>query len=94
MSTIFWRKKRYSLTKARKGIEHLESCYPPYTAGSHNICYVVITFSPEEVGNPNAYRGQADGNEAGSHCSDLESQVLSGGAATALFQIIVARQEC
>ena len=51
-------------------------------------------FSIPEVGNASAYRGQAGGNEAGSHCSELENQVLCEGAATAPFQIIVARQEC
>lgn len=53
-----------------------------------------LSLSPEEFGNPSAYRGQSGGNEAGSHSSDLESQVLSEGAAAALVQIIVARQEC
>lgn len=50
--------------------------------------------SVPEVGNPSAYRGQAGGNEAGSQCAGLESQVLSEGAATAAFQIIAARHEC
>lgn len=94
MSAIFWREKRYSLIGTHKGIEHLEIYCLHYSAGSHSTCYVFISFSPEEVGNPSAYRGQAGGNEAGSHCSELESQVLSEGAAIAPFQIIVARQEC
>lgn len=94
MSTIFWREKRYSLIGTRKDIEHLEIYCLHYAAGSRSTCYVFISFSPEEIGNPSAYRGQAGGNEAGSHCPELESQVLSEGAATAPFQIIVARQEC
>lgn len=103
MSAIFRRKKRDSLIGIHKDIEHLEIYCLHYAAGSHSTCYVFISFSPEEVGNPSAYRGQAGGNEAGSHFSELESQVLSeGAAATALFQIIVAapfqmivaRQEC
>jgi len=94
MSTVFWREKRYSLIGTRKGIEHLEIYCLPYAAGSHSTCYVFISFSPEEVGNPSAYRGQAGGNEAESYCTELESQVLSEGAATAPFQIIVARRAC
>lgn len=50
--------------------------------------------SVPEVGNANASRGQADGHGARRHYSELESHVLAGGAAAALFQIIVARQEC
>lgn len=94
MSTIFWREKKYSHIGTHKGIEHLEIYCLHYTAGSYSTCYVFNSFSPEEIGNPSAYRGQSGGNEAGSHCSELESQVLSEGAATALVQIIVARQEC
>lgn len=94
MSTIFWREKRYSFIGTHRGIDHLEIYCLHYAAGSHSTCYVFISFSPQEFGNPSAYRGQAGGNEAGSHCSELESQVLSEGAATDLFQIIVARQEC
>lgn len=93
MSTLFWREKRYSLIGTHKGIKHLEIYCLHYAAGSHST-YVFISFSPEEVGNPSAYRGQAGGNEAGSHFIDLESRVLSEGAATALLQIIVTRQEC
>lgn len=55
---------------------------------------MILSFSPEEIGNPSAYRGLSGGNEAGSHSSDLESKLLSKGSATALVQIIVARQEC
>lgn len=94
MSTVFWREKRSSLPGAPEGVEHLESCCTPSTAGSHCVGYVVTTFSPEEVGNANASRGQADGHGARRHYSELESHVLAGGAAAALFQIIVARQEC
>lgn len=94
MSTIFWREKRCSLIGTHKGIEHLEIYCLHYTAGSHSTCYVFISFFPEEAGNPSAYRGQAGGNEAGSQCAGLESQVLTEGAATAAFQIIAAGREC
>lgn len=68
-----------------------------YLLSRSTVCPSSLTsrsFLFQKVGNPSAYGGQAGGNEAGSHCSVLESQVLSEGAATALFQIIVARQEC
>ncbi|CAK7305953.1 hypothetical protein VULLAG_LOCUS12205 [Vulpes lagopus] len=57
------KEKRYSLIGTRKDIEHLEIYCLHYAAGSRSTCYVFISFSPEEIGNPSAYRGQAENFE-------------------------------
>lgn len=101
MSTIILREKKHSLVDTCRRIEGLRVCSLHDSSQYHNTD-VCASLSPEgnhvgqdaELGNPRTYRVQAGGNEARSHCSELESQVLCEGAATAPFQIIVTWQEC